>query len=429
MDSKSAGRKANLKQYRAVNGKWQFVPVVKIDGKPKPQLVLIDGKPETWKGGGKFYLEWYEDGRRKTKIAGSSPREALDAWQLQTGILSGKTEATEEPAEETDDTVVTIDAAIEKYLREVKATKGKATLSAYSRDLCWFRKHCSKHYVTRLTRDDIIALFGTGRDEGLNQKTINRRVLSTLMAMRGAGARLELKKGDWPKVAEVPVEAYEQEELKRFFAACEPDERLLFQVFLCTGFRSQEVATLTWDDVNWKAGTLAVRAKPELGFTPKNYEKRSVPVPRALILSLKEHRKANPESALVFPTPPHPKRPNYGGEKPDAHALEACKEIAHRAGLNCGKCRSIARKAKESQTQGVRTKVSKCITGPHCKKWYLHKWRHTFATNMLRSTLDIRSLQILLGHKNIATTEKYLKGLRLADLRDKVEQSSLAALL
>ncbi len=25
MDSKAAGRKANLKQYRAVNGKWQFV--------------------------------------------------------------------------------------------------------------------------------------------------------------------------------------------------------------------------------------------------------------------------------------------------------------------------------------------------------------------------------------------------------------------
>jgi hypothetical protein len=72
MDSKSAGRKANLKQYRAVNSKWQFVPVVKIDGRPKPQLVPIDGKPETWKGGGNFYLEWYEDSRRKTKIAGSS---------------------------------------------------------------------------------------------------------------------------------------------------------------------------------------------------------------------------------------------------------------------------------------------------------------------------------------------------------------------
>jgi len=82
MDSKSAGRKANLKQYRAVNGKWQFVPVVKHEGKLNPNLVLVDGKPESWKGGGKLYLEWYEDGKRKTAIAGASPREARDAWHL-----------------------------------------------------------------------------------------------------------------------------------------------------------------------------------------------------------------------------------------------------------------------------------------------------------------------------------------------------------
>ena len=131
----------------------------------------------------------------------------------------------------------------------------------------------------------------------------------------------------------------------------------------------------------------------------------------------------------MFPAPPHPKRPNYGGEKPDAHALETCKEIAYHGGLNCGKCKSTARKTEESQTKGNRTKVKKCIAGPHCKKWYLHKWRHTFATNMLQSNLDIRSLQVLLGHKNIVTTEKYLKALPLGDLRDKVEQSSLAALL
>jgi hypothetical protein len=124
-----------------VNGKWQFVPVVKVEGKPKPQLVPVDGKPESWKGGGKFFLEWYKDGKRTTKIAGVSPREALDAWQLQTGILAGKIEAPEEPGEDMDDAVVTIDAAIERYLKDVKATKSKATLSAYACDLRWFRKH------------------------------------------------------------------------------------------------------------------------------------------------------------------------------------------------------------------------------------------------------------------------------------------------
>jgi len=48
---------------------------------------------------------------------------------------------------------------------------------------------------------------------------------------------------------------------------------------------------------------------------------------------------------------------------------------------------------------------------------------------MLQSGVDIKTLQTLLGHKNIATTEKYLKSLRIEDLRAKVETSSLAAML
>lgn len=199
MDSKSVGRKANLKQYRSVNGRWQFVPLVKVDGRPKPQLVLIDGKPESWRGGGKLYLEWYEDGKRKQRIAGTSPREALDQWRLKTGELSGTVETSEDQAEDTGDTVVTINAAIEKYLREVKATKGEATLSAYARDPRWFRTHYEKHYAAQLKRDDIIALFGAGRDQGLNQKTINRRAMVALQAVRGAGAVIELKKGTGQK--------------------------------------------------------------------------------------------------------------------------------------------------------------------------------------------------------------------------------------
>lgn len=414
MDSNAAGRKANLKQYRAVNGKWQFVPVVRVNGRPRPELVLIDGKPERSKGG-TFYLEWRENGKRKTRPVGTAPREALNAWQLQTSILSG---AVEPPEEWLDDpagkTVVTIDNAIERYIREVKATKSEATLTAYTHDLRWFRKHCKKHYVSRLNRDDAISLFAAGRDEGLNQKTVNKRVIVMLQAMRGAGAVIELKKGDWPKTVEKRVEIYGPEELKRFFAECDQGERLLFHVFLCTGFRSREVATLNWDDVDWKAGTLSIRPKPKLKFMPKSYEERSVPIPAALLASMKKRRRSNPGTLLVFPTPPHPKRPNYGGDKPDAHALEVCKNIAHRAGLNCDHCK---------------TKQGKCSTGPSCKQWNLHKWRHTFATNMLQSELDIRSLQVLLGHKNIATTEKYLKSLRLGDLRDKIEQSTLAAFL
>ena len=37
-----------------------------------------------------------------------------------------------------------------------------------------------------------------------------------------------------------------------------------------------------------------------------------------------------------------------------------------------------------------------------------HKWRHTFATNFLRSGGNIETLRILMGHSNLKTTQKYL---------------------
>jgi hypothetical protein len=39
MDSKKTGRKANLKQYRPINGKWQFMPLVKAIGMTNPGAV------------------------------------------------------------------------------------------------------------------------------------------------------------------------------------------------------------------------------------------------------------------------------------------------------------------------------------------------------------------------------------------------------
>jgi integrase/recombinase XerD len=187
------------------------------------------------------------------------------------------------------------------------------------------------------------------------------------------------------------------------------------------------VATLSWSDIHWKEGKLGVSAKPALSFTPKSYEERSVPVPMSLVAALRERKKTS-NSILVFPTVPHPTRPDYGkGNSPDGHMLELCKEIAFRAGLNCGHCRGEY--TVYVLNRGVQQKEMrkyKCDTSPRCGNWYLHKFRHTFATNILQS-VDIRSLQVMLGHKNIATTEKYLKSLRLDQLRERIESSTLAA--
>lgn len=68
----------------------------------------------------------------------------------------------------------------------------------------------------------------------------------------------------------------------------------------------------------------------------------------------------------------------------------------------------------------------RCADGPYCEKWYLHKWRHTYATNQLRDGIDIKTLQALLGHKNFAVAAVYLKALTPEWLRQKTETSSLA---
>ncbi len=51
------------------------------------------------------------------------------------------------------------------------------------------------------------------------------------------------------------------------------------------------------------------------------------------------------------------------------------------------------------------------------KKVTPHLWRHTCATHLLRNNANLRHVQELLGHKSLATTERYLR-LTITDLNE-----------
>jgi site-specific recombinase XerD len=88
------------------------------------------------------------------------------------------------------------------------------------------------------------------------------------------------------------------------------------------------------------------------------------------------------------------------------------KRVAERSKLNCGQC--------------ITKHGNKCSEGPHCQHFFLHKFRHTFATEHLRHGVDIRTLQIWMGHRDIKSTMVYLKGMQSKDVLAKINAGALA---
>ncbi len=51
------------------------------------------------------------------------------------------------------------------------------------------------------------------------------------------------------------------------------------------------------------------------------------------------------------------------------------------------------------------------------KRVTCHLWRHSCATHLLKNNANLRHVQEMLGHKSLATTERYLR-LTITDLKE-----------
>jgi site-specific recombinase XerD len=58
------------------------------------------------------------------------------------------------------------------------------------------------------------------------------------------------------------------------------------------------------------------------------------------------------------------------------------------------------------------------VAGRH----FPHRWRHSYATSLVRRGTDIHVVQRLMGHSNIATTSRYLH-LQDADLLAAIDRA------
>lgn len=410
--------RVNIVKYVKIAGKWTFAPVAKRpNGTIYWDHVLVNKQPEHHPEG-KYYIEWRDPGRIR-KPVGTIPAEVLAEAHRQRALLNAKAAGVGVVEDEAKGPKKRLSSdAVSRYLRDVEMNKAHSTFTHYTHCLELFQQAVQKTYIEDLDRDDLMDYQAFLYNLGLGARTVKNKTTVIASFLKTFGVGKLLNKGDWPRYTEDDPESYTQEELKVFFAACTSEEYELFQFYLQSGFREQEVCHTEWPDINYVDGVAKVSSKNAEAsgshkFEPKSRRTREVPLPDFLLALMKARQKKS-KSKLCYPSREHSKAPKARpGGKPAHQHLMYCKQIALRAGLNCGNC------------QNAEGEI--CAVAPCCEHWYLHKFRATFATMHLQDGVDIVTVSKWLGHKDIKTTMRYLAALRREEGRKKVNAGLLAS--
>lgn len=347
--------------------------------------IVVGRKPN-----GKPNQQWH-------RVEGDTFDEAMEsASKIQTGIAATAAGLKVEGGEEFNRTP--IKTAVQNFLAETAKSKGRKTLAAYTLHLNQFVTANPKiRFVEEVTTETLRGFRDYLARLDFSDKTQHNRIVTILSFLKKHGIKTEFKlAADLPTVDEEPAIPYEADELKKLFAAMDPEESIRYKFFLGTACRDKEVTFAAWSDIDFTKGLYHIRPKKDAGFTIKNHETRTVKMPAELVSLLKARRKNAPHPRWIFV--------NDDG-RPDNHFLRKLKRIAHRAGLNCGHCETTITKGKYEAKREVNVT---CATDPVCKNFYLHRLRKTCATRWEHAGIPLRTIQYMLGHKSLETTQKYL---------------------
>jgi integrase/recombinase XerD len=366
-------RKASVWKYVRVEGKWRYCrPVVGKNNKIKPDWVHVNSHEEHHPEGG-YYIQYYEGSKQRWKPVGKDPAQAVRAAEFQEGYFHAVAKGVPVQQEKSP---LMIAYTMPGYLEEYRLSHRKESYSLMKQTLEEFNSVVSKNIINQITRLDMLKYKGWLIAKGRSDRTAGNKMLRVNQYLRSVQS---LKPGEGlvtvkdARFVQTEPEVYQPNELTAFFKACNPFLLTVFKTLLMSGLRKQEMESLTWDDVSFEAGTLKVSAKP--GFSPKSWEERVIEIPKLLLDLLK---KLSRKTKWVFA--------NGAGNK-YTHVWDDCNVIGKAAG----------------------------IIGAHP-----HKFRATYATTLLQSGVDLKTVQKLLGHKNLESTMRYLARAQSAQVRSKV---------
>lgn len=267
---------------------------------------------------------------------------------------------------------------IKEFLTYIQVEKGLArhTLESYGRDLARLQRFAEKANkpVEELTRADLRKWIAQLSREGLAPTSVARAVsaargLFRFLMLDGHIKRHPTEDLDTPQRFAYLPQFLTEDEINQLLAA--PDiateagvrDRALLEVMYAAGLRVSELVSLKQSDVDVQAGLLVCHGKGS--------KERRVPLGKSAIQWVQRYN-------II--------RSRYG--KPSLPQLF----------VNGGK--PITRQFAWSMIKRYAKKAGVKDISPHTL-------RHSFATHLLQHGADSRSVQALLGHSDISTTQIY----------------------
>jgi len=372
------------------------------NGRVKPNTVIADGVEQVFEVG-HYELRSYAGSKLVwTRLTGGST-EALAALKVAQKRASAVAMAGDAGvAVVLDPKRVGLRDAAKKFSLAAFDRGSKEASEIYERTLDDFLAGCNKSYADELVHDDVLKFHGQMRKRGLSDRTVHNRHMALRSFILTLGFSVDQVKAITgrraPKFEKTMPEIYEPSELKAFFASLdEKYDKLLFDILLTTGLRERECMHLEWLDISFPRNTLQVKSKPRYGHKIKDSEEREMPLTKDLVKQLQAYRKEHPNVRLVFG--------KLGGktDAPDGHLLRRLKALVRKAGLSCGECKTCV-----------------AAEGAECERWYLHKFRASYITALLREGMDLRTVMSLSGHADIESVMSYLRPAGGVEVQKKV---------
>ena len=269
------------------------------------------------------------------------------------------------------------------YLEDKRSSEN--TVAAYISDLTQYSIFLKTYEnifdVNDITREDVEKYVLSLKRKELSKQTISRKIIAvkefhSFLLSENITKDNPAKNIDSPKKSRPLPVVLSTEEVTRMLESIDGEDdldvrnRAMMEVLYATGLRISELLDLTLGDLHLRESYIRV-------VEGKGEKDRIVPIGKVAISYLDKYlktarlnltKKSKKESMLVFF--------NYKGEKMSRQ----------------GFYKYIQKLALDN---GIEKKISP------------HTIRHSFATHLLEGGVDLRVVQVLLGHEDISTTQIY----------------------